>query len=155
MRSISARNCSRRVRFFFKAYSALAKLRTGDIDLVVGLLPNRPLGVEFGNERLYEDPIVTVVRRGHPLTTQRSPGWAALADYPLVLPPASIYTRGCPVHRLDRTSPLSPRRASRAATASGAEALRHSGAERRGPGPSGREPGHTSAHQRAVSTPAS
>jgi hypothetical protein len=27
MRSISARNCSRRVRFFFKAYSALAKLR--------------------------------------------------------------------------------------------------------------------------------
>ena len=27
MRSISARNFSRRVRFFFKAYSALAKLR--------------------------------------------------------------------------------------------------------------------------------
>ena len=27
MRSISARNCSRRVRFFFKANSALAKLR--------------------------------------------------------------------------------------------------------------------------------
>jgi DNA-binding transcriptional LysR family regulator len=71
----------------------LPALRNGDIDLVVGLLPNRPLGVEFGTELLYEDPIVTVVRRGHPLTTLRNPGWEALADYPLVLPPASTYTR--------------------------------------------------------------
>lgn len=34
-----------------------------------------------------------VVRRGHPLATSRDTGWESLADYPLVLPPASTYTR--------------------------------------------------------------
>jgi DNA-binding transcriptional LysR family regulator len=72
----------------------LPALRAGDIDLVVGLLPERPLGVEFGTELLYEDPIVIAVRRGHPLSARHTLEWTALEGFPLVLPPAGTILRG-------------------------------------------------------------
>ncbi|MBX3634989.1 MAG: LysR family transcriptional regulator [Rubrivivax sp.] len=71
----------------------LPTLRAGDIDLVVGLLPERPLGAEFATDLLYEDPIVVAVRRDHPLTALARLDWPALADYPMVLPPTTALTR--------------------------------------------------------------
>ena len=72
----------------------LPALRAGDIDLTVGVLPERPLGIEFGAETLWEDPIVAVVRRNHPLTHLPSPGWKDLAGHSMVLPPPGTFTRG-------------------------------------------------------------
>lgn len=71
----------------------LPALRAGEVDLVVGLLPERPLGPEFATELLYRDPIVVAVRRDHPLTARARLTWSALADYPMVLPPTSALTR--------------------------------------------------------------
>lgn len=61
----------------------LPALRAGDIDLTVGVLPERPLGIEFGTEILYEDPIVAVVRRDHALSRRRSLRWEMLAEFRL------------------------------------------------------------------------
>lgn len=72
----------------------LPPLRAGDIDIIVGNLPPRPLGVEFSSELLYEDPIVVVVRRDHPLANMQRLRWDMLNGYPMVLPPAGTFTRG-------------------------------------------------------------
>lgn len=71
----------------------LPSLRAGDVDLVVGYLPDRPLPVEFDSEMLYEDPIVLVVRRDHPLTTLPQLDWSSLSHYPMVLPSPAAGTR--------------------------------------------------------------
>lgn len=71
----------------------LPALRAGDIDLVVGLLPDRSLPVEFQSELLYEDPLVVVVRRDHPLTTLPRIEWSSLSGYPMVLPTSAASTR--------------------------------------------------------------
>jgi DNA-binding transcriptional LysR family regulator len=71
----------------------LPALRAGDVDLVVGLLPERRLPAEFDSELLYEEPLVVVVRRGHPLTTVARLDWPMLSGYPMVLPPPSASTR--------------------------------------------------------------
>lgn len=71
----------------------LPSLRANDIDFAVGVMPDRPLGIEFGHEILIEDPIVPVVRRGHPLTRSKRLGWHMIDGYPMVLPPQSAYTR--------------------------------------------------------------
>jgi len=73
--------------------SLLPQLRAGDIDMIVGNLPQRPLGVEFGTELLYEDPIVVVARRAHPLAGMQRLRWDMLAGYPMVLPPEGAFTR--------------------------------------------------------------
>jgi DNA-binding transcriptional LysR family regulator len=72
----------------------LPALRAGDIDFIVGNLPARPLGAEFGGELLYEDPIVVVVRRNHPLAGMKRIRWDMLNGYPMVLPPEWTFTRG-------------------------------------------------------------
>lgn len=71
----------------------LPMLRAGEIDLVVGTLPVRPMGIEFGTELLYEDPLAVVVRAGHPLAQRADTDWPNLAGYPMVLPPMSALTR--------------------------------------------------------------
>lgn len=71
----------------------LPALRAGDIDLVVGLLPERALPVEFQSELLYEDPLVIVARRDHPLTRQQNVEWTSLSSYPMVLPSPAASTR--------------------------------------------------------------
>jgi len=74
--------------------SLLPALRVGEIDFTVGLLPSRPLGIEFASEMLYEDPVVAAVRSGHPLVRIKRLSWSMLSDYPIVLPPSSTYMRG-------------------------------------------------------------
>ncbi|CAM5492445.1 LysR family transcriptional regulator [Eoetvoesiella caeni] len=71
----------------------LPMLRAGDIDFVVGNRPMRPLGPEFETELLYEDPIVVVVRPGHPLTKVENVQWPMLAGYSMVLPTQDASTR--------------------------------------------------------------
>lgn len=74
--------------------SLLPALRVGEIDFTVGLLPSKPLGIEFASELLYEDPVVAAVRSGHPLVRIKRPSWSMLSDYPMVLPPVATYMRG-------------------------------------------------------------
>lgn len=71
----------------------LPALRTGAIDLAVGLLAG-PLGPEFATEVLLEDPVVAAVRPGHPLALQPEVAWQALEGYPLVLPSPNTLARG-------------------------------------------------------------
>ncbi len=68
-------------------------LRAGDIDFVLGNLPLRPLGAEFKTELLYEDPIVVVVRKDHPLTKIDNLQWDALSGCSMILPTQDASTR--------------------------------------------------------------
>lgn len=66
----------------------LHELRLGNLDLIVGTLPTRQMGVDLEETSLFDDATVLVTRSQHPLTTLKSPpGWAELAQYPWVLPP--------------------------------------------------------------------
>lgn len=62
----------------------LQKLRSRQMDLMIGRMPNpaEMAGVDF--EYLYEEPIVAVVKAGHP--AQRAPIAHLLRDYPVILP---------------------------------------------------------------------
>jgi DNA-binding transcriptional LysR family regulator len=71
----------------------LPGLRSGELDLVVGFLPAKPMGSEYVREHLYEDPTVTVVRAGHPLSGRASLGWDDLSEYPMILPPKGSLVR--------------------------------------------------------------
>ncbi len=73
--------------------SLLPALRAGDIDLAIGLLPYAPLPGEFTSELLMLDPIVATVRHGHPLERVKRLSWEDLAQFPIILPPASATTR--------------------------------------------------------------
>lgn len=72
----------------------LTSLRTGDLDFAVGVLPDKPLGIEFASELLIDDLIVVAVRRNHPLEQQPDLNWDAVGKYPMVLPPPATYVRG-------------------------------------------------------------
>jgi DNA-binding transcriptional LysR family regulator len=73
--------------------SLLSRLRAGDIDLAIGLLPYSPLPAEFQGELLMEDQIIAAVRHGHPLTRLAEPTWEDLAQFPMILPPDDATTR--------------------------------------------------------------
>ncbi len=68
-------------------------LEAGDVDLVVGNLPIKTLGIEFQTEHLYRDPILLTVRRNHPLTYEKNLEWKMLSKFPMVLPPSNAVTR--------------------------------------------------------------
>lgn len=60
------------------------KLRARQVDLMIGRMPNAAelAGLEF--EYLYEEPIIAVVKAGHPAV--RAPIAGILRDYPVILP---------------------------------------------------------------------
>jgi LysR family transcriptional regulator, pca operon transcriptional activator len=68
----------------------LSQLRAGDLELVVGRLaaPQEMTGLTF--EQLYTEPVVAVVRPGHPLTETRA---ARFDGFPLLLPPRGALIR--------------------------------------------------------------
>lgn len=70
----------------------LQKLRDRQIDLMIGRMPlaAEMAGLEF--EFLYEEPIVAVVRAGHPLA--RAPLDRILREVPVVLPTRDAIIRG-------------------------------------------------------------
>lgn len=70
----------------------VGKLRTHDIDLIVGRLIGRDmLGVSF--EALYEEDLVLVVRKDHPLTRRCDPTLDDLRPYTLVASPPGTLVR--------------------------------------------------------------
>ena len=70
----------------------LERLKAGEISFAVGRLadPERMVGLSF--EQLYSEPLVVVVRAGHPLHDGAGLP-ARLADFPLVLPPFGTLIR--------------------------------------------------------------
>ncbi|WP_323117944.1 pca operon transcription factor PcaQ [Burkholderia alba] len=70
----------------------LERLKAGAIECAVGRLsePERMVGLAF--EQLYNEPLVAVVRAGHPLAGSTSAA-ARLAQFPVVLPPYGTLIR--------------------------------------------------------------
>ncbi|WP_126225248.1 pca operon transcription factor PcaQ [Burkholderia ambifaria] len=70
----------------------LERLKAGAIECAIGRLsePERMIGLAF--EQLYNEPLVAVVRAGHPLLASAAPA-AELARYPVVLPPFGTLIR--------------------------------------------------------------
>lgn len=71
----------------------LPRLRAQDLDLLVGNLPHRALDPDLVSEALYEDPVVCVVRAGHPLVQASTLSWNHIRQWPMLLPPAGTSTR--------------------------------------------------------------
>ncbi|WP_144111689.1 pca operon transcription factor PcaQ [Paraburkholderia sp. BCC1886] len=75
----------------------LERLKAGSIELAIGRLadPERMVGLSF--EQLFSEPLIAVVRAGHPLTMAPAPGAgspsATLEDFPVVLPPFGTLIR--------------------------------------------------------------
>lgn len=65
----------------------LPKLRLGEIDLFVGRLEPGYAAPDLVTEALYDEQMVVVVAREHPLVRKRSPNWTDLAQMPCVMPP--------------------------------------------------------------------
>ncbi|CAG9172646.1 LysR substrate-binding domain-containing protein [Cupriavidus respiraculi] len=65
----------------------LPKLRLAELDVIVARLEPGYAAPDLLTEPLYEEAMVAVVRRGHPLARKARPGWADLAAMPCVLPP--------------------------------------------------------------------
>lgn len=65
----------------------LPKLRLGELELFVGRLEPAYAAPDLVTEPLYNEPMVPVVRPGHPLAAKKKPGWDDLAQLPCVLPP--------------------------------------------------------------------
>jgi DNA-binding transcriptional LysR family regulator len=64
----------------------LPALRRHELDCVIGRLHGEALGPEFQSEALYEEPVLAMVRRGHPLQAKPRPTLADAAAYPWILP---------------------------------------------------------------------
>ncbi|MDN7903617.1 pca operon transcription factor PcaQ [Burkholderia diffusa] len=77
----------------------LERLKAGTIECAIGRLsePERMIGLAF--EQLYNEPLVAVVRAGHPLLASAAPA-AELASYPVVLPPYGTLIRQSAEHLL-------------------------------------------------------
>lgn len=65
----------------------LQELRLGNLDMIVGTLPSRNLGIDLEEKTLVDDATVVVANVDHPLAANPSPSWKLLAEYPWVLPP--------------------------------------------------------------------
>ncbi|WP_175834838.1 pca operon transcription factor PcaQ [Burkholderia anthina] len=70
----------------------LERLKSGALECAIGRLsePERMIGLAF--EQLYNEPLVAVVRAGHPLLASAAPA-GELARYPVVLPPFGTLIR--------------------------------------------------------------
>jgi LysR family pca operon transcriptional activator len=71
----------------------LDQLTRGELDVVVGRLaaPERMVGLTF--EHLYSEQVLFVVRRGHPLLERATFDFAALRDFPVVMPTRTAIIR--------------------------------------------------------------
>ena len=78
----------------------LMKLRAGEIELAVNRAadPEFMTGLDF--EYLYSEPLVVVVRVGHPLHAKAGGDPARIPDYPVLLPPIGTVIRQLADHLL-------------------------------------------------------
>lgn len=65
----------------------LPKLRLGELDFFVGRLEPGYAAPDLVTETLFNEPMVVVVKHGHPLARKKKPGWSDIAGMPCVLPP--------------------------------------------------------------------
>ena len=65
----------------------LPKLRLGELDLFVGRLEPGYAAPDLVTEALFNEPMVIVVRRDHPLARKRKLSWGDITGLPCVLPP--------------------------------------------------------------------
>jgi LysR family pca operon transcriptional activator len=70
----------------------LERLKSGEIECAIGRLsePERMIGLSF--EQLYNEPLVALVRAGHPLAGHPAPA-GELGRYPVVVPPYGTLIR--------------------------------------------------------------
>ncbi len=64
----------------------MPSLRAGDLDMVLGRLPEEGRSSELVYEEFYAEPVCLVTRRGHPLTRKRRLGLRDLVHEPWLLP---------------------------------------------------------------------
>ena len=90
----------------------LPALRNGELDFMVGVLPNRSVPSEIETETLYSDPFVIAVRQEHPLAMRTDPelDFGELRGYPAVLPPPGALTHEMVHDMLARHRVSVPRR---------------------------------------------
>lgn len=72
----------------------LPALKVGEIDLVIGRLPEHRQGKGLMQELLIRDEACIVVRTGHPLSKQRTLTLQELSGYPWILPREETTLRG-------------------------------------------------------------
>lgn len=68
-------------------------LRTGDIDIVVGRLPEFREREGISQDVIYDEPIAIVARKNHPLLGENNLGFAKLKEFDWILPPTSTSLR--------------------------------------------------------------
>ena len=71
----------------------ISQLRLGDLDGVVGRLASPDLMTGLAFEHLYSEPVVCVVRQGHPLLRQQPFNLHAIADFTILMPTAGSIIR--------------------------------------------------------------
>lgn len=71
----------------------LERLKAGTIEFAIGRLadPERMVGLSF--EQLFSEPLIAVVRAGHPLAAGTGLPATSLEDFPVVLPPFGTLIR--------------------------------------------------------------
>jgi len=68
-------------------------LRSGELDIVIGRLPEFREREGLSQEELYNEPISVVVRRGHPLLEKNSLTFKDLKEFDWILPPPQTSLR--------------------------------------------------------------
>ncbi|MFC3117409.1 LysR family transcriptional regulator [Jhaorihella thermophila] len=82
------------VRVHDGAYAdLLGDLRQGELDLLIGALRDPPPTDDIRQERLLDDALTIVARRGHPLSERRNLTPQDLAEFAWVVPAPGIPTR--------------------------------------------------------------
>ena len=71
----------------------MPELRSGEIDLVVGRLPTHRHRIELAQEKLFDEPIVAVVGRDHPLARREALTFDMLKPFGWILPPVETTLR--------------------------------------------------------------
>lgn len=72
----------------------LPEMWLGNLDLIVGRLPDDRIKHGLGEKMLMEEGVRLVAGRHHPLARSRRLRWADLSAYPWVLPPVNTLLRG-------------------------------------------------------------
>ena len=71
----------------------LERLKAGTIEFAIGRLADPERMVGLGFEQLFTEPLIAVVRAGHPLAKGLALPAASLKDFPVVLPPFGTLIR--------------------------------------------------------------
>jgi len=71
----------------------LPELWLGNLDLIVGRLPDGRSAQELGEKTLMEEGVSVVVGRHHPLVRRKRLHWSDLRSFPWVLPPVNTLLR--------------------------------------------------------------